>query len=547
MPQIPVFDSQRGLGAVSPNAPVPVRSFGRASAALGQAGREVSGIAASFAGGLKRERLDRQEAQSRLLAQQAEEIEKARVQRQKEIDDSRTKEAEAIGAKRLFKTLHDPRDGLFSTRGRQALGLFDRSVEALEGLRDEVAGGLDNDEQREMFVDRFQGRINAALQGTASHEAAEFRRYQEQAQDAVIEAAIDGAVASYTQPGVVESELTRAEFLIRQQGVNLPPEAVEQRVRQVRSKAHAEIVGTLTLEDPTRAAAYLGSVRGEIEPGTAASLDASIDRKREAAVREREQAQRREVSRAEKAEREEETASRREREAAHGDLLGKVVGGEAGEDEVVEALRQRRLSPAQAKELINFARDESKTRKKVKADPVVKNGLNAAATNGELDSSEVTDLLKAGAISSGDAKKLLEKNRKAKDSDSPLSSEEAKEAIAELRSDVAVDAYDEAPDRDSLKAAEQAEEQLRKEIEANPDASPAALSRKIAEDVRRSRIRIPPKPKYLLDKDGALKLYKSYEAIQNAIAEGVMTPEQAETETRAILDYLEKVEDARNP
>lgn len=128
--------------------------------------------------------------------------------------------------------------GVYSQSGENALGAVKRTQEAFQKIQDEIAGSLDNDNQRAAFMKKAEAFRVESETSVARHEAQQRKEWQAGTQLALAESEGSYAVTNYTSPTQFEAGLARGVEAVRGAAKlkGLSPEATERMVAEYQSK-----------------------------------------------------------------------------------------------------------------------------------------------------------------------------------------------------------------------------------------------------------------------------------------------------------------------
>lgn len=231
----------------------------------------------------------------RALMQAGNQVAQIAMQRQTDINDAATKEADNIAAQNVSKLLNNPEGGFLTLKGKSA-------VDAREGVRNAVqeslnsAGeGLTNDMQRQMYRQVAQRRMQMALQQIDTHAGQQTRVWNETETTARISNAGDGMVSnwySWNQPaGPNNAFTTSRDTMIAEtralgalKGFGPDSETTKAAVMAQLTKAHQGVIASMVAgEKVTEANEYFKRNYNDIDPIERAKLEANL-RKAEGAI-----------------------------------------------------------------------------------------------------------------------------------------------------------------------------------------------------------------------------------------------------------------------
>ncbi|WP_027175898.1 hypothetical protein [Desulfovibrio aminophilus] len=128
--------------------------------------------------------------------------------------------------------------GVYSQSGENALGAVKRTQEAFQKVQDEIAGSLDNDNQRTAFLKKAQAFRVESETSVARHEAQQRKEWQAGTQLALAESEGSYAVTNYTSSSLFEAGMARGAEAVRGAAKlkGLSPEATDRMVAEYQSK-----------------------------------------------------------------------------------------------------------------------------------------------------------------------------------------------------------------------------------------------------------------------------------------------------------------------
>lgn len=188
----------------------------------------------------------------------------------------------------IRERLWNPESGYYATqRGRNAIegrAQIEADIDALAG---ELAGASRNRRAQNLFVGAARRRVAQELGSIAEYAARETTAYQNEVSEAVVNEAVNNAVAGYADPALVQVQrntaLAELERLRERNGWDETIYA--DRVRQFQSDVSARIVVQMAQTDPAAALAYYAEIAPSLTAQDAAQLRAVVA----AAIRQREE------------------------------------------------------------------------------------------------------------------------------------------------------------------------------------------------------------------------------------------------------------------
>jgi soluble lytic murein transglycosylase len=267
MPVVPRFDSQVSPGGAVQSrvdAPAFADVAGRQAQEVGQSLQQASAVAGGFA-------LD--------IAQQANQV---------RVDDALNRAKEAS-----LQLTFDKERGFTNLKGIAALErpggkpLADEVGGTFKQQLDEIAKGLGNEAQRQLFS-RHAGGMLASLRGNVTqHEASEFKNYSLSVAEGVQATAINDISMNWRNPDAVNAAVQRIEAETYRQA-NLLGKSAEWQIahaRKMTSNAHkTALAAALEANDPAYADAYLAKNADKMEASDILQVRGHITREMDARI-----------------------------------------------------------------------------------------------------------------------------------------------------------------------------------------------------------------------------------------------------------------------
>ena len=178
--------------------------------------------------------------------------------------------------------LTNPETGQFVLTGEASKGAVNRGKEFYGTVEREYAETLENENQKQLFNMKWKNRREVGLNGLAKHEAGQRVEYKKNEQMAVLESAVQDAIARCNDPAAIAVALADAEGAVKALNVGQSEEVIAAGLREARSKVHAGVVAGLAVNTPGKAQQYLMAHKGAMEADEAVKLEAALKSKLEA-------------------------------------------------------------------------------------------------------------------------------------------------------------------------------------------------------------------------------------------------------------------------
>lgn len=165
----------------------------------------------------------------------------------RKADDSVTTESWKKMVEHRNKLLYDPKDGVMTKRGKDALGVVDDYGGRFRKGLDEIEKDLSNDDQRQMFRRmRMKEEVEFGEQ-LQRHTFQESQKFAAETATSAIEVARNDAILNYQRPGkVAESiKMARAQVARLAEAGGHSPEWQEASAAEATSKIHAGVISRM--------------------------------------------------------------------------------------------------------------------------------------------------------------------------------------------------------------------------------------------------------------------------------------------------------------
>lgn len=231
----------------------------------------------------------------RALLQAGGQLSQIVVQRQMDINDAATKEADNIGAQNINKLMNDPDGGFMTLRGKAAVDGRDAIRKAVEDQLNSAGESLTNDMQRQMYRQVANRRLQMALNQIDEHATQQTRIWNEAETTSRISNAGDDAVSNWfawSQPAGPNNPYTTArDTMVAEtkalgvlKGFAPESETTKAAVTAQLTKMHQSVISSMVAGEQTaQANEYFKRNYNDIDPSIRPKLESDL-RKAEAAV-----------------------------------------------------------------------------------------------------------------------------------------------------------------------------------------------------------------------------------------------------------------------
>lgn len=174
-----------------------------------------------------------------------------------------------------LQLFHDPDNGAYSKRGRDAFGTPETVFPTWDKRVSEIEGRL-TPAQRAAFQRQAQGRRQSLQTGLAKHITSESDRFYAAEADATVTTSAAAAAANYTDPDRIALEADRATRAAMSLDDGAPPEVVKVRIMEAQSSVYGAAITRRLQDDPAGAISYFESVKDKLSPGQLARMEPVI-------------------------------------------------------------------------------------------------------------------------------------------------------------------------------------------------------------------------------------------------------------------------------
>lgn len=174
-----------------------------------------------------------------------------------------------------LQLFHDPDNGAYAKRGRDAFGTPETVFPTWDKRVSEIEGRL-TPAQRAAFQRQAQGRRQSLQTGLAKHITSESDRFYAQEADATVTTSAAAAAANYTDPDRIALEADRATRAAMSLDDGAAPEVVKVRIMEAQSSVYGAAITRRLQDDPAGAISYFESVKDKMSPGQLARMEPVI-------------------------------------------------------------------------------------------------------------------------------------------------------------------------------------------------------------------------------------------------------------------------------
>jgi len=195
------------------------------------------------------------------------------IKRQQELQERKDKAA----AKDAFVAFGDQVRGiktdLQSRKKRDAVGTTAEAQRLTDEALENIAGGLENDKQRELFNSLAFTRRGSFLDGQALYEKAELEAWETESSNAMALEAIEYAAENYDQPNVIDDAKTKIDIAVTTGMKGSSAEAVKVAKEIKISAMHKAVIYRMAVNSATEAKEYYDKYKEEIDGTVRAGIE----------------------------------------------------------------------------------------------------------------------------------------------------------------------------------------------------------------------------------------------------------------------------------
>jgi hypothetical protein len=164
--------------------------------------------------------------------------------------------------------LFNEEEGFYAKKGQGAFSSTKRTLQSLEKLKREIAGGAENEQQQQLFSDAIFSRMEQAKNGINRHSLREHNVWQNELSQSVIANSINDATNYYNDPAKIAASRDTAINEIMESGARAgwPHERIQAERKKIISDVHSSVLSKMNVTDPHGAEQYFEQNKHEIDP-----------------------------------------------------------------------------------------------------------------------------------------------------------------------------------------------------------------------------------------------------------------------------------------
>lgn len=258
MPRVPEYEQPKVTIAPMPgvrqNANAPIEAFGGATArAMRQGGQDLVDTGAVIA--------------------------KAELQRLDEDNRAAAWDAYTKLSDQERDYLYNAETGQLNKKAGDTFGLTDNVAKNIGGMAEKLSGVLKNDDQRRLFKELYQRRLDSTLDSVARYEAQERRTYRDQQYDGVVKSVAQDAATRWNDPVFIDksADLAVTAMVGNMRSKGIAQELIDAEVAAMKSGVWASAISQAVQVSPLDAKKLLDANRTKLTGEDAAKLDKLIE------------------------------------------------------------------------------------------------------------------------------------------------------------------------------------------------------------------------------------------------------------------------------
>jgi soluble lytic murein transglycosylase len=186
------------------------------------------------------------------------------MEMKEEEDAAATMNAYSKASESMRAKLYDPEAGLYSKRGAASFNAIDEAQGAFKTTYEETISSLTSPAQRTAFDKLWTRRRDSEMESVSRHVLGERQKYIDESAGALVQTAVDDAVANRNTPEAVATSLGIARTAVLANAKGQSPDVIELKLKTAESAVHKGIIAALVDEDPIKAEAYYKGNKGQI-------------------------------------------------------------------------------------------------------------------------------------------------------------------------------------------------------------------------------------------------------------------------------------------
>ena len=155
--------------------------------------------------------------------------------------------------------------GIYSKRGRDALGTVKLTDSELDKISGEAQEFLTNDTQREAFSSLWNRHRSTSLDGVSRHEMRQRNVANVQTTEAMLADSLDNALNNFTDQESINESIENTVIAIRTNGQGQSEEVMTQQIDAAISNIHKGVIDRMLVDDPKGAREYFSKNKNDVE------------------------------------------------------------------------------------------------------------------------------------------------------------------------------------------------------------------------------------------------------------------------------------------
>jgi hypothetical protein len=175
--------------------------------------------------------------------------------------------------------LYNAETGQLNKKSGDTLGLTDNVAKNIGGMAEKLSGVLKNDDQRRLFKELYQKRLDSTLDSVARYEATERRNYRDQQYEGVRKSVEQDAATRWNDPVFIDksADLAVTAMVGNLRSKGTAQELIDAEVAAMKSGVWASAISQAVQVSPLDAKKLLDANRTKLTGEDAAKLDKLIE------------------------------------------------------------------------------------------------------------------------------------------------------------------------------------------------------------------------------------------------------------------------------
>ena len=188
-----------------------------------------------------------------------------RAKKMKQDDDLNAAKDAFVASSDKTRAFLNGDGGIYSKRGRDALGTVKLTDSELDKISGEAQEFLTNDTQREAFSSLWNRHRSTSLDGVSRHEMRQRNVANVQTTEAMLADSLDNALNNFTDQESINESIENTVIAIRTNGQGQSEEVMTQQIDAAISNIHKGVIDRMLVDDPKGAREYFSKNKNDVE------------------------------------------------------------------------------------------------------------------------------------------------------------------------------------------------------------------------------------------------------------------------------------------